>query len=726
MIVAHALDECLAIGGGPGSGKTTALVERADRLAADSPPGATLLLAPSDAGVARLRARATANVACTSFGDLAFALLHDARAVDGCPDDVEEIDDVRASQHFERAGAALFALEWTEFADELDPEITGLRAPERFSAAAFRLIRKLRASLISPEDFKALGLRGATTFYARPPNLASADLIMETGAKYRDSLRVGPGELERQRLREVDLVKILARLYASYLETLVRNGCMTPTDAVYEAATLLRARPDLRERASARYAAALVDDAVDVTPGQLALLEAIFGEHLRHVTFAGDAAQATRGFATGALGPGILKRAATTIVLDERRRGDPEIERAARRVLDPRDATAGPLAAEDGAVTLYRAETVRDEARFVTAEIEALVRAGTPPCEIAIVSRGLGCAQTYVNALLARNVPVDVAGAGSLYEYPVVLDALAALWSAVDPFRHDFLLRSLEAPWLRLGDASIATLCADASDPQPLLFELPDDVPETGDRRWDRRRDLRLGRNVTRGDVDADLPDETRERLAAFRTVRARWEDAARTLDLAQHARAILDESVLATLASGARGRFDAGLVARLIDEIDSFARRDPLATLEDFLAHAESVAVAEADLLSIAPRDVTAVRVLDVEASKGEEFDAVFVVDVRAGGWPRYYVPDAFLFMPSAGMIPKENVGDADAARTAKFTYALFCYKIREKYVAEERRALYCAMTRARRKLFVSAAGRATKGNAAPEILEELQRARR
>ena len=182
MIVAHALDECLAIGGGPGSGKTTALVERADRLAADSPPGATLLLAPSDAGVARLRARATANVACTSFGDLAFALLHDARAVDGCPDDVEEIDDVRASQHFERAGAALFALEWTEFADELDPEITGLRAPERFSAAAFRLIRKLRASLISPEDFKALGLRGATTFYARPPNLASADLIMETGA----------------------------------------------------------------------------------------------------------------------------------------------------------------------------------------------------------------------------------------------------------------------------------------------------------------------------------------------------------------------------------------------------------------------------------------------------------------------------------------------------------------------------------------------------------------
>jgi superfamily I DNA/RNA helicase len=117
-------------------------------------------------------------------------------------------------------------------------------------------------------------------------------------------------------------------------------------------------------------------------------------------------------------------------------------------------------------------------------------------------------------------------------------------------------------------------------------------------------------------------------------------------------------------------------------------------------------------------------VRVLDVEAAKGETFDAVFVVGASAGSWPRYYVPDAFLFTPSLGMIPKENVGDADAARTAKFTYALYRAKLREKYIAEERRALFCAASRARRTLSISASGRATKGVAAPEILAELQRA--
>ena len=711
----------LAIVGPSGTGKTTALAERARRAA--RPSEEALVLAPSDAGVARLRRLHTADtgIACRSFGDLAFSILAEPGARDEAAPQILRIDDVRASQRFERAGAELFSLEWTEFAEEVDPEITGLRAPERFSAAAFRLFHKLRASLISPETFRANGLRGATEFYAKPPNLASADLIMDTSAKYRDSLRASPAELERQHRREIDLVKILARLYTSYTDDIAKTGALTPVDAVYEAVALLRGRRDLRDRIRARYAGAFVDDAQDLTAGQVALLEAIFGPELHDVTFAGDEAQATRGFATGARGGENFRRA-TPIVLDVRYRSDPAIVRIANRALDP--ATAAPRETGDAdVVTLHRTESVREEARFVAAEVEALVRAGTPPERIAVVIRSLSCAQTYVDALLARNVPVDVAGAASLYEYPAVLDALAALWSAVDPYRHDYLLRALEAPWMRLSDASIATLCADATDPQPLLFDLPDDVPETGERRWDRRRSLRLGRNVTRGDVDADLPAEARDRLATFRATRARWEAAGRRLTVDALARLVLDESVLANVRPGAGGRFDTHLVKRLGAEIAAFAASDPFATLEDYLLFAESAANAESDLLVIAPQDPAAVRVLDVEGAKGETFDAVFAVDVRAGAWPRYYVPDAFLFMPGTGMIPKENVGDADAARTAKFTYALFRYKIRDKYNAEERRAFACAAGRARNRLFVSAPGRATRGVSAPEILEELRR---
>jgi superfamily I DNA/RNA helicase len=137
-------------------------------------------------------------------------------------------------------------------------------------------------------------------------------------------------------------------------------------------------------------------------------------------------------------------------------------------------------------------------------------------------------------------------------------------------------------------------------------------------------------------------------------------------------------------------------------------------------------LATVDADLLSLDEADASGVRVFDVEAAKGLEFDAVFVVDVRAGAFPRYYVPDAFLFTPSLGMIPKENVGEgARSARTAKFTYAQHRLQLRPKYNAEERRAFYCAATRARERLYVSASGRPTKGVAAPEILEELRQRR-
>jgi superfamily I DNA/RNA helicase len=121
--------------------------------------------------------------------------------------------------------------------------------------------------------------------------------------------------------------------------------------------------------------------------------------------------------------------------------------------------------------------------------------------------------------------------------------------------------------------------------------------------------------------------------------------------------------------------------------------------------------------------RDPAAMHVLDVEAAKGREFDHVFVVDVRAGAFPRYYVPDAFLFTPRYGMVPKEDVGPgARTERTAKFTYVLFRLKLRDRYNQEERRAFYCAATRAREKLYVSAWGRPTRGVAAPEIFEELK----
>ncbi|MGH7729149.1 MAG: 3'-5' exonuclease, partial [Vulcanimicrobiaceae bacterium] len=201
-----------------------------------------------------------------------------------------------------------------------------------------------------------------------------------------------------------------------------------------------------------------------------------------------------------------------------------------------------------------------------------------------------------------------------------------------------------------------------------------------------------------------------------------RWDRLRASLPLPQLARAILADSVSATLTDDARGRFGRGLVARLLARIDAFAARDPLATLDDFLNDCERRSQAGLETGVLERVDENAVAVLDVEAAKGREFDVVALGGVRAGSWPRYYVADAFSYLPSLGVVPKENVGEAQVARTAKYTFTCARYRWRDKFIEEERRALYCAASRARKQLIVASNGKPTQGKAAPELFEELR----
>jgi superfamily I DNA/RNA helicase len=115
-------------------------------------------------------------------------------------------------------------------------------------------------------------------------------------------------------------------------------------------------------------------------------------------------------------------------------------------------------------------------------------------------------------------------------------------------------------------------------------------------------------------------------------------------------------------------------------------------------------------------------VRLLSVEAARGRHFERVVVANVRAGAFPLWYSPESFLFSPKLGVIPKENCGAAQAARTAKFSYYMFAAKTARRYNEAERRAFNYALSRARERVLVTAAGTPTRGVSAPEFLEELR----
>ncbi|MDP9111170.1 MAG: UvrD-helicase domain-containing protein [Candidatus Eremiobacteraeota bacterium] len=706
------------ITGSAGTGKTELLVQ-----SIRSAKGAAIVLSPSQSSVLALRERAAAlNATFSTVDELAMRTLREHASASGLDTPLETIDDVVAGALFERAAAPLLTLEWTEFVEaQLDPEVPGLRMPHRFLEAAFRLIRKLRDARIAPADFLKSALAGAASFYGNPPNLAHPDLLYYTKDAYRDSLNAGAAELERQYRREVDLAKILAKLYDSYLAVQVRSGCLTPRDAVAEAERLLVEHPEFANELRGRWPHCFIDDAQELTLGELTFLQHLFGETLPGVTLAADAESCTSTF-RGARPDRVFALPGERVERNENHRSPAALEAACRHLAgaDPRSATPD----QQTPLVLFRATTPKAEAQFITDRVVDLLDSGTRPSEIALIFRSVANVRLYEEALLERNVSVQVVGDVNLFNQPEALDALALLWNVYDPYRHEWLLRTLSGRAMMLSDATVFALCNEPTDGQTLLFE-EEEARVTTSGHWDPKRDIRLGWNVLHGDQDLHIAAPARERLAHFRALRERWRAASKVLALPELARLIWSEGLASAGAAGsARARHQIHALARLLSRIEQFADSHQDANLGAFLLFAEERAKSDFESCE---NDSTegAVELISIEAVRGREFQYVVVPNAKAGSFPRWYVPDAFLYSPSLGMIAKENVGEALASRTAKFSYYMFRTKARESYNREERRAFIYALRRASVGAVVTASERATRGLTAPEFLEELRAAR-
>jgi DNA helicase II / ATP-dependent DNA helicase PcrA len=678
------LDECFAILGAPGTGKSTALAERvahARRLH----PAAQPLLADSQRGI----------------DEYAASVLR-AHGVD-----VTLVDDVEAELLFAQTCSPLFNLQWEEFAaNQLDPEVPGLRSPERFLQSSFRLIRRLRDGDVEPALFLSRALTGATEFYANPPNLADPALLAATKTAYHNSLSATPGELVRQYRREIDLAKILAKLYEGYVALAASTGRMTGRDAVLAATALLQRNRQAAAHQRDHHQFAFVDEAQELTGAQLKLLVAIFGEALAGVTLCGDPSSAISG--TRMTQPAVTFGVARS-----------HVKLTAEHRLPRRE--------------ILRVAGANDEAELIAERVGDWLAQGYRPERIAVLFRSVANAALYENALLERNIPVVVAGDANVFADRRALDALALLWNVYDPFRHDWLLRTLANPALGLSDASLAILCSEPPDPQRALFAFDDEpVPTARVTRWNPKRDLRLGWNVIRGERDDALSSDAQARIAQFRRLREQWLETMDELPFADFARTVWRDSLAREGDPGsAKARAQRVVLRRLLDRLDAFLAQNPSAGVADVLAYAEQRMESDLEPPSFdsgqddtgrAHDDAGFVQLRSVEAARGREFDHVIVADVRPGAFPRWYSPDAFLFSPRLGMIPKENAGDARAARTAKFSYYMFRSKATQHYYERERRAFEYALRRARKSVLVTASGPPTRGITAPEFLEELR----
>ena len=721
--VVHSPGGPLLVLAGPGTGKTTTLVEAVvDRVERRGlAPEQVLVLTFSRKAAQELRERVTARLRRTTRGALAMTFHSYA-----------------------------YALLRRELAATGGPPLRLLSGPEQDLEVARLLAGVLDDGAGAwPEGLRpALPLRG-----------------------FRRELR---DLLQRAQERGVD-GQLLARLgegagrpewtaAGRFLDDYEGRFALDPSAEVLDhsglvraAAALLESDPELRERERAARTLVVVDEYQDTDPAQVRLLQALAGDG-RDLVAVGDPDQSIYAF-RGAEVRGILDfptdfptldgRPAPVVELRTCRRSGPVLLAATRSVARRlpagrrsasfRDLQPDPgVVRSAGSVEVLLAASPTGEAALVAdvlrrahlvdglawSDMAVLLR--STPRSLAVLRRGLHAAGVPVG------VPADEV---PLVEEPLVRALLDLLGAALRPdaVTADGVLALLSGPLVRadglalrrvrraLREADLAVGGTRTSD--ELLVEAFADprvllpVPDAARRPVDRLH--RLVRAV-RTAVASDAGGSTAEQV-----LWALWETSGLARRLEQD-----------SLAGGSRGALaDRALdaVLALFDAAARYVDRLPHGSVLGFVDDVEAQEV-PGDTLAQRTPEGDAVRVMTAHASKGLEWSLVVVAGVQEGVWPDLRLRSSLLgaddlvaATTSAGASPPSSSGPTTAAGPTTSTDPTTGSDPttrsdrRAALLAEERRLFYVAATRARERLVVTAVAGSEGDDRPSRFVEEL-----
>jgi superfamily I DNA/RNA helicase/RecB family exonuclease len=697
--------------GAPGSGKTTVTCEVAVRaLDSGVQPERVLVLASSRRAAARLRDEVAARAGRTvgapmvrTASSAAFAVLHKRAA----------------------------ALE--------QPTPTLVSGPEQDLVLAELLAghvagegRPLALPAGLPEE--SLGLRGLRQ--------ELRDLLMRAAER-----GLGPVELDEMgRANGRPEWVMAAQIYEEYLDTMaLRLGTpdagprYDPAVVIDEAAESLRSWEDeVPGMARPTWDLVVVDDYQEATAATVRLLRVLHDDGARLVllsdpdsavqTFRG-AAPGLTGRAAAPAGPGRAFGAfdAETMVLGTVWRQLPELRAVTRAVTNRipvsasamhrratayAPATSEPLAGPVSSVQVAVLPGAAQEAAWIARELRAehLLR-GTPWERMAVIARSGTRLAALRRELVSASVPVALLGSDlPLRDEPAVAPLLAAVKTCAGAPRG-----SLEALIAEELDGNEPVL-----DPETAAHLLVspigglDAVALRRLRRALRSEELSAGGGRTSDtllvEVLADparaalLPTQVRRGPLAVARVLAAGREAAgepgataQTVLWAVWAATGLAERwsayALAGGPAGLRADRDLDSVLALFRAAETFVDRMPGAPVAAFVDYLASQDL-PADSLAASAQGAGAVEALTPPGAAGREWDVVVVAGVQDGVWPDLRLRDSLLGSQAlveliAGRSEDGRVVGAEARR---------------QVLTDELRAFAVAVSRARRRLLVTA----------------------
>lgn len=400
------------------------------------------------------------------------------------------------------------------------------------------------------------------------------------------------------------------------------------------------------------------------------------------------------------------------------------------------DLTVPPLrpspAATDGAVVVGRFATDQDEAAAIALE----ARDHTGRHTMAVLCRRRAQMDCIRNEFEAQGIAYEIVGLGGLLDAPEIVDLVSTLKVIADPGRSDALMRLLAGARWRIGPADLMALndwarylaarrARKATDMDPAGSVSGDEGADDGQAPV---IDSDITDNASLVEALDFLPkpgwispqgrtlsDTALTRLQALseelRTLREFIGDDLTTL-LGEVERAmLLDIEVAAKPGVSihqARRNLDA-----FQDAAASFLHTAQRIDISAFLGWLEAAAAEEGGL-DVAPSEPNpdAVQLLTVHASKGLEWDMVFVPGLNAGAFPsnrdsRWSSGSAALPWPLRGDRSDLPQWDLDQPDQKGWVDAEKDFKaaVQHHGEAEERRLAYVAYTRARHVLWASSA---------------------
>ncbi|MGH9484741.1 MAG: ATP-dependent helicase, partial [Terriglobales bacterium] len=447
----------------------------------------------------------------------------------------------------------------------------------------------------------------------------------------------------------------LAVVYERYQAGLKLAHALDFDDLLLETERLLRQSPETAARYNERYRYLLVDEYQDTNRPQYELLR-LLTQQTQNLCVVGDEDQSIYSW-RGADIHNILDferdyPGAKVIRLEQNYRSTKNILAAASSLVANNRERKGKVLwteAEAGAALGYcLAPDSEQEAGWV-AETIAARRAGADAATMAVLYRTNAQSRLFEEALRRRQVNYKVVGGFSFYERAEVRDLLAYLRASINPADSMAWQRIINTPARGIGKVTVEALERVMRERNATFLEAVQVALEGGAGLAARA----LGPLAEFYKLMAELRTAAQEGEAANALLR-------RILDKTGYTRLLQAEAT-----PEAEARLEN--LGELVNAATDAAARGE--TVAAFLDHAALVSDQD-DYEADAP-----VQLMSLHAAKGLEFDIVFLAGLEEGLFPHSRA------LTGAGNSPAE--------------------------LEEERRLCYVGMTRARRELLLTHAGR-------------------